>query len=44
MISNKKSEPLEAIGNLWDHLTEMYQKDPDKYKEIIDQAPMLENF
>jgi hypothetical protein len=44
MISKKKSEPLEAIGNLWDHLTEMSQKDPDKYKEIIDQVPMLENF
>ena len=38
MSTIKRSEPLEAIGNLWDHLTELSQKDPDKYKEIIDQS------
>jgi hypothetical protein len=38
MISNKNKEPLEAIGTLWDHLTELAAKDPEKYKEIVDQV------
>ena len=38
MISNQSKEPLEAIGNLWNHLTELSQADPDKYKEVISQS------
>jgi hypothetical protein len=39
MISNRQNkEPLEAIGNLWDHLTELSRSDPSKYKEVISQS------
>ena len=26
------------IGNLWDQLSNLHQKDPDKYKEVIEES------
>ena len=33
-----KSEPLEAIGHLWDQLTELSRNDPNKYQEVIQES------
>ncbi len=33
-----KNEPLEAIGHLWDQLTELSRKDPNKYQEVIQES------
>ena len=33
------SQPLQNnIGNLWDQLSNLHQKDPDKYKEVIEES------
>lgn len=32
------AEALQNIGNLWDNLTELHQKNPQKYKEIIEES------
>ena len=29
---------LENIGNLWDQLSELHQKDPQKYQEVIEES------
>ena len=37
-MSPQNNQPLEVIGNLWDQLTELSQKDPNKYKEVIEES------
>jgi FPC/CPF motif-containing protein YcgG len=32
------AEALQNIGNLWDHLSDLHQKDPEKYKEVIEDS------
>ena len=32
------AEALKNIGNLWDHLSDLNQKDPEKYKEVIEDS------
>ena len=32
------AEALQGLGNLWDHLTELHHKDPNKYKEVIEES------
>lgn len=32
------AEALQNIGNLWDQLSDLHQKDPDKYKEVIEES------
>ena len=34
----KMAEALQNIGNLWDHLSDLHQKDPEKYKEVIEDS------
>ena len=29
---------MDQIGNLWDNLTELQEKDPEKYKEVIQES------
>ena len=29
---------LEMVGNMWENLTEMADKEPQKYRELIDQS------
>ena len=29
---------LENIGNLWDQLSELHQKNPQKYQEVIEES------
>lgn len=38
MISNKTNLPMDAIGNLWENLTDLSQRDPDRYQEIIKES------
>ena len=32
------AEALQNIGNLWDQLSDLHQKDPEKYKEVIESS------
>jgi hypothetical protein len=32
------ADVLQNVGNLWDHLSELHQKDPNKYKEVIEES------
>lgn len=36
--SSTMAEALQNIGNLWDQLSDLHQKDPDKYKEVIEES------
>ena len=37
-MATKMAEALQNIGNLWDHLSDLHQKDPEKYKEVIEDS------
>ena len=37
-LVTKMAEALQNIGNLWDHLSDLHQKDPEKYKEVIEDS------
>ena len=37
-LATKMAEALQNIGNLWDHLSDLHQKDPEKYKEVIEDS------
>lgn len=32
------AEAFQNIGNLWDQLSDLHQKDPEKYKEVIEES------
>ena len=36
----KSNDVLEMVGNIWDNLTEMAEKEPDKYHEMIQQSKL----